>query len=258
MLVRIKETIHLVTEMKKLIYLIILICAMLACKSTDMVKFEQSQPVSEKSLSNFGRSIQGRYINSVNPLEELVIESKLIRTNNIFDFSCLRSELKIDSSEKIDINNDKELIKYLNPEGWITAIKNDSIFFRQTIVDTLFLINNDQILKKFARNYFLNYHQSDNYWIVKKIEIDNDTLLIGEIVPSDTLLHFDFVKKNERIIEDNFTDNKQDSVAIKKDSIIKGEERQAVYDYILSPNKKDLKAMIKSNSFDDIKKYIRK
>jgi hypothetical protein len=254
----IKETVHIAIEMKKLIYLIILICALSACKSTDMVKFEQSQPVSEKALSNFGRSIQGEYINSANPLEELVIESKLIRTSNVLDFSCLRSELKIDSSENIDINNDQELIKYLNVEGGITTIKNDSIFYRQIIVDTLFLINKDQILKRFAGNYFLNYHQSDNYWIVKKIEINNDTLLIGEIVPSDTLLRFDFVKKNERIIEDNITDNEQDSVVIEKDSNITKEERQAVYDYILNPNKKDLRAMMKSNSFNDIKRYVRK
>lgn len=223
-----------------------------------MVKFEQSQPVLEKALSNFDASIRGRYINSVNPLEELIIESKLIRTSNVFDFSCLRSEMKIDSSENIDINNDQELVKYLNTEGGITVIKNDSIFYRQTIVDTLFLINNDQILKKFARNYFLNYHQCDNYWIVKKIEINNDTLLIGEIVPSDTLLRFDFVKKNERIIEDNITDNKQDSVVNNKDTNVMNLKRQPVYDYILNPNKKDLRAMIKSNSFADIKKYVRK
>jgi hypothetical protein len=223
-----------------------------------MVKFEQSQPVSEKALSNFGRNIQGRYINSVNPLEELVIERKLIRTSNVLDFSLLRSELEIDSSENIDVNNDLELIKYLNAGGGTTAIKNDSIFYRQTLLDTLFLINNDQVLKKFAKNYFLNYHQTDNYWIVKKIEINNDTLLIGEIVPSDTLLRFDFAKKNERLIEGDITDIAQDSVVIKKDNNVIEEERKKDYDYILNPNKKDLRAMIKSNSFDDIKKYIRK
>lgn len=244
--------------MKKLIYLIILIFTLSACKSTDMVKFEQSQPVSEKALSNFGRSIQGSYVNTVNSLEELVIESKLIRTSNVLAFSCPRSEIEIDSTENVDIYNDQELIKYLNAEGGITAIHNDSIFFRQTIVDTLFLISNNQILKKFAKNYFLNYHQSDNFWMVKKIEINNDTLFIGEIVPSDSLLRFDFARKNERIIEGKITDNEQDNVVIKGDSSVKEEERRAVYDYILTPNKQNLRAMIKSNSFDNIKKYVRK
>jgi hypothetical protein len=222
--------------MKKTICTIVVISTILSCKS-DTVKFEQPQPESEKALSSFNLNIQGVYINLENPSDELFIESKIIRSQNVLSFSCLKSDLEIDSTENVDITNDQEIIDYLTSEGGNATIRNDSIFYKLVIVDTLFHISDDQILKRFARNYFLNYWLSDNYWKVQKIEMIHDTLLIGEITPSDTLLFYDFAKKQDRIINE--------------DSVV-------VHDYILNPNKKDMRMMLRSKSFDKVEKFIRK
>lgn len=223
--------------MRHAAYLTILIIALVGCKPTDEVKFEEAQPESVKPISDFSRNIRGIYTCIENPDKELIIGSDMIQSLNTFSFAFERSEIEIDSTEGIDIYNDHELSNYLDLDGGKTIIKGDSIFYNLTMRDTLFIPGDKQVLKKLSGNYFLNYKHDDNLWTVKKVEIHKDTLIIGEITPSDTLLRFDFVAKRETLIE--------------KDS-------STVKEYILTPDKRDLKKMIKSEAFNRTEKYVRK
>ncbi len=226
--------------MKKNLCFILLILGIISCEPTDGVKFDSPQPESVKALSEFRNKIHGHYLNFNNSDKVLIIQNSLITTKTSIRFSCQRAEIEIDSLAKFDLNNNEELIRYLNQNGGTTSIINDSIFYLQILFDTLFAIDNDHILKKYKGSYFLNYKYADNYWRVKKLTIKKDTLIIGEITPTDTLLSLDYA---EREVEYE----KSDSVLIKIES-----EK-----YILSPTKREFKKLLRSEAFETTEKYIK-
>jgi len=226
--------------MKRISYILVLIFGVISCEPTDAVKFESPQPESTKARSEFRTKIQGQYVNFSNPDKVLTIHNHLITTKTNIRFSCQRSEIELDSNVIFDLNNDEELIQYLNQDGGTTSIINDSIFYLQHALDTLFAIDKDHILKKYKSSYFLNYKYADNYWRVKKLTINKDTLLIGEITPGDTLLSFDYVEKEVEYV-------KSDSALVEIES-----EK-----YILSPSKKEFKKLLRSEAFETTEKYIK-
>ena len=92
------------------------------------------------------------------------------------------------------------------------------------------------ILKKFKGSYFLNEKRNEDHWVVKRLDIEKDALLIGKVLPGDTLLRFDFVQKTEELNE--------------KDSTITTE-------YLLTPNKRNFKKLMQTNSFELTECYYR-
>jgi hypothetical protein len=116
-------------------------------------------------------------------------------------------------------------------------INGDTINASQTYIDTIFQISENQILKKFKGSYFLNFKENENFWNVSRLDINKDILLIGQITPSDTLLRFDFVVKNEEF-------NKSDSTT--------------TTEYSINPSKKEFKKLMKSNSFKESECYFKK
>jgi hypothetical protein len=65
------------------------------------------------------------------------------------------------------------------------------------------------------------------------MKFHGDTLLYGEITPSDTLLKYDYTK-----IDSSITKSKAKA-------------------YILNPNKKELRKLMRSNAFKFTEKYIK-
>ncbi len=219
--------------MKNLIIFLTILIALSSCEPTDRVKFEEPQPISVKNKKEFGGEIQGVYKKFSNPNKTLIIHSEIITTNLTLKVKIKRAGIEIDSNVHIDIDNDSALIAYLNNVASSATVTKDSISYIHSIHDTIFSINDENILKKYKRNYFLNYKFSDSYWRVKKLKVRGDTLYFGEIFPSDTLLHYDYAN-----IDSNISENQ-------------------VKEYVLSPSKNEFKKLMRSKAFRTTEKYIK-
>ncbi|MFT5916360.1 MAG: hypothetical protein ACI81T_002868, partial [Bacteroidia bacterium] len=86
-------------------------------------------------------------------------------------------------------------------------------------------------------NYYLNSKKDTNYWTVRQLRLKKDTLLIGQITPSDTLLRFDFVSR------------KIDSTT--------SEVRKSI-EYLVNSSRKNFKSLLKESSFEEAECYCRK
>ena len=219
--------------MKKLILLSTIVFLLFSCTPENRVKFEEPQPASIKAKNEFPSKIQATYFKYGNPNKTLIIKQKFIITNLLLQFRVSRSGITIDTNANIDINNDSILINYMAKHGVSATIENDTISYNQIIHDTIFSLDSKNILKSYKRNYFLNYQFSDNYWRVKKLRVRGDTLYFGEILPNDTLLHYDYA-----CIDSNIS------------------EKQAK-EYILSPSKHEFKKLMRSKVFSTTEKYIK-
>lgn len=221
--------------MKHTIYIIAVFLSF-GCGDYEYVRFETAQPDGLKASESFNRKVKGEYINCSNPSDKLYIYDKEVIRSRIFSFKSHRNDLEFDSTVTINRNLDYELTKLFNNEGFEIKIISDTVHATKTETDTIFEISGNQILKKFKGSYFLNYKNYENFWSVKRLDINKDTLLIGQIYPSDSLLQFDFVVKSEKIDETDST---------------------KTIEYAMNPSKKDFKKLMKPNSFDNCECYYK-
>jgi hypothetical protein len=211
--------------MKKTLYILLMIFLM-SCGDYEYVRFEKPQPDGVKRSVSFNKKVKGEYVNCSNSDDKLIISVKLILNSRTIKLKSHRNDLELDSTIFVNRNNDNELKKLF-----------DTINASQTYIDTIFQISENQILKKFKGSYFLNFKENENFWNVSRLDINKDILLIGQITPSDTLLRFDFVVKNEEF-------NKSDSTT--------------TTEYSINPSKKEFKKLMKSNSFKESECYFKK
>jgi hypothetical protein len=221
-------------------YLILLIVAsaITGCGGdTKYVHFESSQPENVRAKKSFKKKIKATYTNYNNANDQLVISDKLIINLISYKFKMHRNEIELDSSISIDINNDDQLIRLLEKEfGWTATLAGDTItsFFQSS--DTLFNLSVKHVLKRFKGSYFLNYKLAESDWRVKKMDLKKDSLFIGEITPSDTLLQYKFITKIEELNESDST---------------------KTIEYIAKPSKREFKKLMKPNSFEKTKFYLK-
>lgn len=220
--------------MKHLIYSIFAIL-LISCDS-EVVTFKTPQPEHAKPSNGFNRKIRGEYVNCTDSDDQLTISNSTISNKNTFRIRAHRNEIELDSNYSVDINNNTEVKQFFKKEGISVEFNGDTISVFAQGIDTIFQISEAHILKKFKGRYFLNTQGfSENSWNVKQLEIHKDTLVIGEITPSDTLLNFNFVKKT---IEESKTSTHTE--------------------YTINPNKREFKKLLKPNTFKASKCYCKK
>ena len=215
---------------------ILLIFLMISCGDYEYVQFETAQPSGVKASNAFSKKVRGTYIHCTYPEDKLVIADRLILEVNTHLYKVHRDSIELDSAFAVKVNNDRDLIQALNNEGYKATMHQDTIMLMKTITDTVFQISENEILKKFKKSYFLNRQLNDKYWRVLKLNLHKDTLLIGEIYPSDTLLRFDFAVKAE---EDSTSNVSKTGT------------------YTLNPTKKEFKQLVKTNAFEKCNCYIK-
>lgn len=208
-----------------------------SCGDYEYVRFETSQPDGTKESKSFSRKTKGEYISCSNPDDKLIVSDNLILNSRTFKFKSHRNDLEFDSTIIVDRDVDEELSQLFIREGYDIEIIGDTINASQINIDTVFQISDNQVLKKFKGSYFLNFKEDESFWNVSRLNLTKDTLLIGQISPSDTLLRFDFVDKHEEFNESDST---------------------TTTEYSINPSKKEFKKLVKPNSFDKCKCYYRK
>ena len=106
-------------------------------------------------------------------------------------------------------------------EGTPVQIEGDSVVQHVYEMDTLFAINQENVLKKFKGYYFVNIHSKDNTWRVQKLELTKGKLVLSSINNREDL---DQLKA--------ITETTQDTVP-----------------YVFSPSKKQFKNFVKNEGF---------
>ncbi|WP_375558751.1 hypothetical protein ACE193_13495 [Bernardetia sp. OM2101] len=222
--------------MKPRIYLFLLIL-LSSCGDYEYVRFETAQPSGEKAQKSFARKMKGEYLSCLDKNDKLVIDDKLILNYITFEFISHRNDLEFDSTTVIDRANNEDLQKLFEGQNWNIEFIGDTIKGSFVNIDTVFQISDEQVLKKFKGSYFLNIKEDENFWRVNRLDLTKDSLFIGYITPSDTLLNYDFVIKNEKL------DASDSSKTI---------------EYVISPSRKEFKELMKPNSFEEIGCYCKK
>lgn len=145
----------------------------------DVVTFTEPQPVGKNNISRFPNNLQGEYL-SENGRSSLYIDSKFIRRRDDLSFKMHVSEL--DSNYRIIGDT---IFAQLEGEKWPIVREGDSLKIENFKVDTIFQIDDKNILKKYKDTYFLNKSWEDNGWGVLKIETSKEALKLSSITEEE-------------------------------------------------------------------------
>jgi len=219
--------------MKKLILLSTIVLLLFSCNPYDRVKFDESQPAAIKESKGFKALRRGRYINVKTSRKTVEIRKNLITTSRIFQFAANRNNIEISKMATVDRQNDSAMVAHFSKLGGDVKITGDTVYYSQTVTDTFFMIDENNILKHYKRSYYLNFKGEDGFWEVYRIKFHGDTLLFGEITPTDTLLTYDYARVDS----------------------VKG--HPSVKEYVLHPDKKQLRKLMRSDAFKFTEKYIK-
>lgn len=208
----------------KFIATIIILTSLLACNPEPTVIFSEPQPTGTNNLSKFPNRLQGQYL-SLADSSVLEISDKLIQRIYDFDFKIHPSQLDSDSRLSGDtiINLTSNTRTFVKRDG-------DSLVTHFHSIDTLFIMNYDNVVRKFKGYYFLNKRYDKESWEVKKIQLSKGQLVISIISTKQDI---------ENLM--TITESTQDSAAL----------------YKFATTKKQFKKFLKNDGFSDSEKFVR-
>ncbi len=185
------------------IALTFLVVCLLITGCSPSVTFTQPQPSGINDIVDFPGRLQGAYLAS-DEVSVLTITDNMITSTEDVDIRLRKDSLPIGYTLHGDILEDSAT----GTKEKVT-ISGDSVFARSHLVDTMFLISGNNVLKKFKGRFFLNTKQKDSAWTVKILWLHRGTLSISAIEGQD-----DMDKLNE--ITESSSDTTSDNVEISR------------------------------------------
>lgn len=161
----------------KLFFTLFILFLLFSCKQVDAIatetdfSFLEQQPVNDRKINHFPRSIVGNYIDKDS--------TYLIVTNTNFIYKrVIKSNTSFEELEKIKDSSKVvgNRIYYKNEFYEFRKLK-DSIEISSIYYDTLFSISENQIAKKIKNSLVLNTKDSI-FWKIKVLNFDKNTLKI--------------------------------------------------------------------------------
>ena len=213
------------TIVQKLItnLLFIILTFLAACEP--QVTFDEPQPVDTENLKKFPSTMQGEYV-SLGDNSILLIQDQTIQRIYDIDFKGLIDSLdnnfKISGDTIFDLETDEKY--HIKRVG-------DTIIYNVYYVDTLFQINQDNIVRKLNGYYFINQSYNQDSWEVKKIQLSKGQLIISRV---SAKLEIENLK--------NLTEAPQDTEP----------------PYKISATKKQFKKFVRDEGFKDSEVFVRR
>ncbi len=190
-----------------------------------MVRFEVPQPEGRQNEKSIPKKLLGTY-SSLTDSSTLIITKTHIISFSEFDIAGLVSEL--DSVDRVKYKTDTTFSGIEGNMNVDVTIINDSIFEHTDYRDTLFDFSNNDVLRRFKGYYFLNHETSKKNWVVTKLGVTKNGLVLGTISDSKDL---------ENLRE--LTNTKSDTV------------------YNFNPTRKELKKFLKDSGFRNEKRFVK-
>ena len=206
----------------KFITTIIILTSLFACGPT--VTFNEPQPTDTDNLSKFPYRLQGQYL-SIADNSTLVIGDKLIQ--RIYDFDLKIHPSQLDSNSRLSGDT---IINLTTNSREVVKRDGDSLVTHIHYIDTLFLMDYDNVVRKFKGYYFLNKRYDKESWEVKKIQLSKGQLVVSSISTKQDI-------ENLKTI----TESTQDTAA----------------PYKFATTKKQFKEFIKNDGFSDSETFVR-
>lgn len=206
----------------KFITTIIILTSLFSCEPP--VTFKEPQPTDNDNLSKFPNRLQGQYL-SLADNSILVIGDKLIQ--RIYDFDLKIHPSQLDSNSRLSGDT---IINLTTNTREVVKRDGDSLVTHIQYIDTLFQMDNDNVVRKFKGYYFLNKRYDKESWEVKKIELSKGQLVFSSISTKQDI-------ENLKTI----TESTQDTVA----------------PYKFATTKKQFKEFIKNGGFTDSETFVR-
>ncbi|MFC2115659.1 hypothetical protein ACFLTU_04250 [Bacteroidota bacterium] len=214
--------------MRKLIFLL-LTALLFSCDP--VVMFTEPQPEGKKDLASFPARYRGTYMELSDSSIYLVTAERILEKHEEF-LSDPESEILEDS--EIEIIADTLIIKEMNLKFPVSR-RNDSVFGLVVLYDTVFDIKGESRLRKLGKTYFMNI-PSDSLWMVFKLQFDKSghAFLCGVEDEEEVKIFEQYCKVKIHADED-------------------GNPKK----YILAPSVKELRKILKTETFTDTTEYVR-
>lgn len=209
--------------MKKLTWFLIALITSILFACQPPVAFDKPQPADVDKISGFPKRIQGKYLSNQDNSVLQVSSDALIR---IYDYeqkiyiSQLDSNFQLIGDSLFDLRTNK---------GEIVRIEGDSLVQQMHETDTLFRIDELNVLKKFKGYYFANIYIVPQSWQVKKLEFSRKSLIISDISVKEDLAQLKEI-----------TETTQDTVP-----------------YVFSPTRREFKTFVRNDGFRDSEEFTK-
>lgn len=154
------------------------------------VTFDEPQPTDTKALSAFPKSLQGAYQSFEDNSELKITDYSIIRN---YDTEFEIPLIELDSTYQMKGDT-------LIFSGLRVPFKksNDTIRAQLHTAETLFMLSNQQILKKFKGHFFLNTYDKDgDYWEVKMLDYADGVLSIHSLNSTEDLVQLREVTEDQ-------------------------------------------------------------
>jgi hypothetical protein len=192
---------------------------MFACQPP--VAFEKPQPADVAALGGFPKRIQGTYI-SLNDSSFLQITANsILKTYEFYQKAHLS---QLDSNQQIIGDT---LFDLRTNKGELIQIEGDSILLHINVKDTLFNIDELNVLKKFKGYYFVNIYLPPDSWQVKELEFSHGKLTLKSINKKEDIDQLKLL-----------TESSRDTMS-----------------YIFSPTRKQFKQFVGNEGFRDQEEF---
>lgn len=184
--------------MKRLTILstLVILAGLFACQPP--VTFSEPQPTDTDNLSKFPKRLQGQYLN-LDDSSTLLVGDKVIR--RVYDYTFKVHPNQFDSTSKLVGDSIVDLDTH---ERFRVKLVGDSLVGHRQLVDTLFRLSYDNVVRKMKGYYFLNTRTDNASWVVQTLQLRKGLLVVSSIsakedidklkalteIPQDTLLHY--------------------------------------------------------------------
>lgn len=184
------------------------------------VAFEEPQPFFKKSEVRFDKKFQGAYFN---PLDSglLTINDSTILISHFWTVSFPIN--KIHPIIEVNLAKDHLPIQF----GPTLQTTEGHVYQSWIETDTVFALSDQHILRRFKKDYFLNYKELDDYWYLELMSLDKDNKLV-----ITAMFIEDLVALENEIPLKKIRDSNGDVIKV-----------------VLQPNKKQFKKMIRREDY---------
>jgi hypothetical protein len=187
--------------MKKIIIPIFAIFIVVYWGCSQEITFDTPQPVQQEPLQSFPKKLQGSYV-AFDQASVLHIGARNVIRQ--YDFEYIQHADS--ASDEWEVIFDTVYINKMTGENEIVRVYGDTIVRHAEWKDTLFDINNGDVLKKFKGYYFLNMQSGENKWMVKKLALLKNEIVISRLqTEKDLELLKEITEQTEDSVVTHFT-----------------------------------------------------